>query len=259
MDANGNLARFGQIKSDSMMHAAGGIVTTPQDLARWVAANIDGRLAPRAFAEVHRMQGPVEIERDLFKSNGYALGWYDATYGGDRVLFHLGGFEGWRTHVSFMPDRRIGAAVMTNTSGAGAFVPEFVAEYIYDRLRDRPDLERVYAERLTRLKERIAQAKQRYAAEMAKRATRTRTLLHDDGAYTGRYSNPLYGTITIERNGDRLVASIGEVSSELQPFTEPESARVEFAGSGEVFRFSFGRDGSADSLRWNEEVFRRSP
>ena len=232
------------MKTDATMHAAGGIVTTARDLARWLIANIrnDG-----AFAAAHLAQVPVTIERSEFKSSGYGFGWYIGQYAGRNVLFHLGSYEGWYAHVSFMPDEKVGVAIVTNTSGIGAVVPDFLAARIYDVLLGRHSVESA-----PNLNER----RQRYLAEIATRAQRPRSLLHDNGAYVGSYTNPIYGTLVIARRGDKLVASIGPFSSELEPFTEPESARVEFAGSGEVFRFTFDENGSVTSLRWRDLSFR---
>ncbi len=70
----------------------------------------------------------------------------------------------------------------------------------------------------------------------------------------GRYESAVYGTITVEQRGDKLVASIGRLSGELQPFTEPESARVELIpGTGDVLRFQFSNAATADAIVWNGE------
>src|SRR5258705_793643 len=125
------------MKNDQMMPAAGGIVTTPADLTRWLAANINE--AQRGFAEAHRKQVDVSVQRDAFKASGYGFGWYQADYAGDKVLFHLGGFEGWRAHVSFMPEKKIGVAVVTNSGGMSGVAMNFLATSIYDRLLGKPD------------------------------------------------------------------------------------------------------------------------
>jgi len=48
----------------------------------------------------------------------------------------MGGFEGWRAHVSLMPERRLGVAVVTNSGGSSRAVINLIAAYIYDRLRE---------------------------------------------------------------------------------------------------------------------------
>ena len=266
-DKKGELALLDFMKNDQMMHAAGGIVTTPADLARWLEANItkgrvDGRqiLPAAAFEEAQRMQVPAVIERADFKSSGYGFGWYQGMYDGDNVLFHGGGFEGWNTFYSFMPEKKIGVGVMTNASGPVTAVLAMISEYAYDSLLEKPDVESKYADRLAKLAANIKQRKAAYAADVEKRSKRQWMLQHPNAAYAGRFDNPLYGTLTIEQQGNALQASIGRLRSVLEAFTEPESARVELIpGTGEVLRFQIGSDGNAETLRWRDEVFRRIP
>jgi CubicO group peptidase (beta-lactamase class C family) len=266
-DRKGNLALLAFQKNDQMMHAAGGTVTTASDLARWLEANInkgrvDGRqvLPAAAFEEAQQMQVPIVIERADFKSSNYGFGWYQGMYDGDNVLFHGGGFEGWNTFYSFMPDKKIGVGVMTNASGPVTAVLTMISEYVYDSLLEKPDVETKYAERLAKLAATNTQRRSAYVAEIEKRAKRPWMLQHPNPAYAGRYENPLYGTLTIEQRGDALQASIGRLRGDLEAFTEPESARVELIpGTGEVLRFQIGNDGNAETLRWRDEVFRRIP
>jgi predicted small integral membrane protein len=51
-------------KNDRTMHAAGGIITTPVDLARWLAANINRSVLPAsAYEEAQKGQVPMETTR----------------------------------------------------------------------------------------------------------------------------------------------------------------------------------------------------
>ena len=266
MNRKGELAILDFRKNDQMMHAAGGIVTTPRDLARWLEANLtNGRIGSRqaipaaAFEEAHRMQVPVEIARGDFKSRGYGFGWYQADYEGNSILFHQGGFEGWQSNFSFMPEKKIAVGVMTNASGPAPFrIGQLVAQSIYDRLLQKPNADAVYAERLAKLKAEVARGKSEFLADVQKRAARPWMLQHSNEAYVGRYENPMYGTIVIEQRGDRLVASLGHLNAVIEPFTEPESARVELIpGTGEVLRFQWGSGPTPESLKWGESTFTR--
>lgn len=265
MMRSGNLEELKFVKNDQMMHAAGGIVTTPNDLLRWLEANIrHGKIGSQqvlpaaAFREVQKPYVATDEERDTFVSHGYGFGWYTGSYGTDRLLFHGGGFEGWRTMVSFMPDRKNGVAVMSNAGGPSLNALMLIENYIYDRLAGKPDVESIYETRLGLLKSRVTSIRARYVAGVAERAKRASMLKHANSAYTGTYVNPLYGTIHIEERDGKLYASLANLSSLLEPFTEPEAARVEMTpGTGEVLRFAFSTGDKADSLKWRDEVFRR--
>jgi CubicO group peptidase (beta-lactamase class C family) len=244
-------------KNDQMMHAAGGIVTTPSDLARWLSANIKregGRIPRAAFEEAQKLQAPVIIERGAFKSSGYGFGWYLTDYKGERAYFHSGGFEGWQSAYSFLPDRKIGVGLMTNASGPAARVLQLVTEFINDRLLDKPV---DGAAMIESIKNNLAKGRAAMLAEVEKRSQRSWTLLHSNEAYVGRYENPLYGTMKIAVDNTHLIASLGKLGGVLEAFTEPETARVELIpGSGEVLRFSFSGE-KPESIKLGDDVFRR--
>ena len=113
-------------KTDANMQAAGGLVSTAADMARWLEAHIndgvvDGRrvFPGSAIAETHRRQATVRANMRGLAVNGYGFGWQIGTLGADTVLTHGGGFLGFSTSMSFMPQRRIGVIAMTNENGTG--------------------------------------------------------------------------------------------------------------------------------------------
>jgi CubicO group peptidase (beta-lactamase class C family) len=250
VNRQGEMVRSQYAKNDQMMHAAGGIVTTPADLTRWVAANINE--GQPGFAEAHRQQVAVSVQRDVFKASGYGFGWYQADYAGDKVLFHLGGFEGWRAHVSFMPEKKIGVAVVTNSGGQSGVVLNFLAAYVYDRLLGKPD-----TNQLPTFVDFLNERRKQYVSGVAERAKRPWMLQHPNEAYVGRYENALFGPMVIEQRGDKLYASLEHLVAVVEAYTEPESARIEMPpGNGSVLRFTFDGDAVA-SLKWDDEIFRR--
>ncbi|MGZ5494561.1 MAG: serine hydrolase [Thermoanaerobaculia bacterium] len=264
MNRSAELELLTYVKNDRMMHAAGGIVTTPADLIRWLEANInEGRIGGRqvipaaAFREIQRKQVDAAVTRVRFKANGYGFGWYQAEYDGDKLLFHQGGFPGWLSNFSFMPEKRIGVAIVTNSDGPSVALNE-IATYVYDRLLRETDAGRSSAELLAKLKASVQQQRERFLAEVDKRSKRPWMLRHANQAYVGTYESPWYGTLRIEQRGDKLYASLAQLSTVVEAFTEPESARVEMVpGSGEVLRFTFGNGDTADSVKWGEDVFQR--
>ena len=246
----GEVVRSQFVKTDQMMHAAGGIVTTPADLARWLAANINE--SGPGFAEAHRRQVETTQQREMFKASGYGFGWYVADYAGDKMLFHLGGFEGFRAHVSFMPEKKIGVAIVTNSGGWSGGLLSFLAAHVYDRL-----LGRAANDPLPKLVEGWKGQHDKFVAGAAERAKRTWMLKHPNATYVGRYDNPLWGPMLIEQRGDKLYASLENLTSVVEPFTEPESARVEIVpNQGSVLRFTFDGD-AVTSLKWDDVVFQR--
>lgn len=252
-------------KNDQMMHAAGGTVMSAEDVARWLEANLTGgrvggrqAVSATGIAEIQRQQAAVEREHRPFAGTGYGFGWYRGSIGGDAVLFHGGGFEGWRSLFSLMPDRKLGVAVLANSGVANA-VNELIISYAYDRLLGKPNVESEHAEKLATMRGELDTQKARVAASAQQRAQRPWQLRHEHSAYVGRYEHPLFGTMTIEERDGKLYASIGAMRSVLEAYTEPETARVELnPGSGEVLRFAFTSGGPRpDALKFRDEVFAR--
>jgi CubicO group peptidase (beta-lactamase class C family) len=241
-------------KRDETMHAAGGIVTTAKDLSRWLVANIE-EPAP-AFRDAHKLQITLVKPSDRFKVHrtGYGFGWYVSTYDGIAMLEHSGGYPGWRAHVSFLPKKRIGVAIVSNNSGLGGFLPDVLAAQIYDRLLGKPA-----SMTAQDIHKRLDGVWQQMTAEREMRSKRPPTLLKPIEVYAGTYENPSLGELLIERSGDRLVARYGPLHSVIEQFTEPDSGRVEMVpDDGEVLRFKFGEPKNAISVSWGSDVFTRN-
>lgn len=255
------------LKNDRTMHAAGGIVTTPRDLARWLEANVNaGRVAGRqllpaaAFVEAHKQQVTLPDSNSYrFRRYGYALGWYHSEYEGATLLHHFGGYEGWRAHISFLPQERHGVAAVVNYGGTGAQVRDLIAAYAYDVLLGKPNVDEAYTVHLAKMREGVETQKQRIRDDLEKRAQRTSMLSHPPQAYAGVYANPALGTLRLRLDGETLRVSLGPLEAALEPFTEPESARAELIpGTGEVLRFVFEGNGDRPSaLQYHDLVFAR--
>jgi CubicO group peptidase (beta-lactamase class C family) len=255
------------LKNDNTMHAAGGIVTTPRDLALWLEANVNaGRVHGKqvipaaAFAEAHKQQVTTpDSNAYRFRRYGYGLGWYHSEYESVTLLHHFGGFEGWRAHISFLPQQRHGVAAVVNTGGTGAPVRDLIAAYAYDVLLGKPNLGEAYTAHLAKMREEAEQQKARIRADVEKRAQRTSMLAHAPQSYAGAYENPALGTLRVRVEGEALRVSLGPLDAVLEPYTEPESARAELIpGSGEVLRFVFDPNGErATALQYHDLVFAR--
>lgn len=243
-------------KSDENMHGAGGLVTTAVDLARWLEVHInrgrlDGRqvLPAEAFDEAHRALVPETGSFRQFTREGYGLGWHVGHYDGDVLLHHFGGFNGFHAHLSFMPERRIGVAALANDASLGAALAELVARYAYDLLREKTGLEEKYEQALDEYAVAARNARQRVAADRARRAARPQTLPRPLAAYAGSFANTQYGQLTLTVVGDRLEATMGPLWSKVEVYdAEREALRVELTGSGSVVQYTFDGQGQARSI-----------
>jgi CubicO group peptidase (beta-lactamase class C family) len=248
-------------KGDANMQAAGGLVSSATDMARWLEAHltggvVDGRrvLSASAVAETHRPQATLSSQRRGLSVHGYGFGWQIATFAGDTILNHGGGFTGFSTSMSFMPQRRIGVVVMTNASGTGAALADLAAQAVYSQLTRG---ERLTGDSLARLRAEAASAREDVAADRARRAARPQILPFPLEAYAGTYENEQYGRIVFSVVNGKLEARAGQAWSRVEVFNGQNNAlRIELTGSGTVARFNM-ENGRAVSFDWGGVTFRR--
>ncbi|MGD9588868.1 MAG: serine hydrolase domain-containing protein [Pyrinomonadaceae bacterium] len=253
-------------KTDSNMQSAGGMFTSASDIGRWLLMNMnDGRLDGKQVipAEIIRAvhKGYTTTTRDAppFSGNGeYGLGWQIGKYKDEKVIYHHGGFPGYRAHVSFLPDRKVGVAVLVNDGAAGGMAADLIATYAYDSLLTGANVDGEYAKRLEDLSTSFENGKKRFMDGFAERAKRPWQLTKPSAEYAGIYENDLFGTMKVASGGKDLIVSLGNMKCTATAFTEKETIRVELVpGTGEVIKFGLGADDKVKSLTYQGAVFKR--
>lgn len=250
-----------QGKVDATMQSAGGLVTTLADMGTWLEANLNrghvgGRqvLPATALREAHRLLVPATGRSASWKQVGYGLGWQISLLGEDTLFVHGGGFQGYATHMSFLPRARAAVSVMANNAEIGGGGVELLAAAIYDVLQGKPAISR---DSIGVLRSRILQGRERMAAELARRAARPQALPYPLAAYVGRYRNPSLGTVQIVEADGKLEARFGAAWSAVETYdASANQLRVEPFGSGEVLTVTM-QDGRASTLRMGPLTFTR--
>ena len=244
-------------KLDNNMQAAGGMYTSLNDLGRWLIVNMNnGRIDGKQVIPADVMQrvhtGYADVVRDdpPFTGAGkYGLGWQIGKYRDENVIYHHGGYTGWNTHTSYMPDKKVGVAVMVNEGTVGGRAIALVAAYAYDRWLGVPGTTENYEKQLQTLAEQYNKRKQAQIASFRERAKRTSQLTKPLTEYVGRYSNDMLGDIDITIENNALAVRFGNIHAVSTPFTQKETIRVEMLpGEGEVIKFETNSDGKIDAL-----------
>jgi CubicO group peptidase (beta-lactamase class C family) len=243
-------------KLDNNMQAAGGIFTSLNDLARWLTINMnDGKIDGKQVIPVDVMRtvhtGYTDTVRtgQPFTGGGkYGLGWQIGQYKNEAVIYHFGGFPGWSSHISYMPEKKIGVAVMINESTAGGQIGSLLATYAYDRLLGKETNEN-YEKQLVAMAQLYGKFKQQMVESFKSRASRTSQLTHPLTDYTGRYTSELMGNMNISIEQNALAVRIGNIHVVSTPFTDKDTIRVEMVpGQGEIIQFHLNDTGRVDSL-----------
>ncbi len=265
--ADDGFERAPYAKGDANLHAAGGHLSTAGDMARWVALHLDagvldGRQAfpAEAVAESHRQHVEQERTFDAIQRWGWGLGWDLGTWEGETLIHRFGSFPGFRSHVSFMPERGVGVVVLVNEGTLGSHLADAVAWALYDRLLERPDTQTYFAEHLAATRATLAEGREALRADRARRANRSQTLPHPLAAYAGRYVNDEIGTLEIDLTGNRLQARAGEAESGVEVYdAQAEQLRLELTGGGSVATMVFadGEGQKAIAVEWLGRRFER--
>jgi CubicO group peptidase (beta-lactamase class C family) len=264
---DGRLERVSYAKTDSNMHAAGGHVSSANDLARYLVAQLNGgkingrQALPEAVINAtHQQQTEQDRMYGPYHRTGWALGWDIGTYDGE-VLFHrFGGFSGFHSHVSFMPQPGIGVVVLVNGGDAASPLSDLVATYIYQRLLDRPNVAATFDENLTAYAKRLETGKAAVAKNAAARAARPQQIPLPLKAYTGTYESFALGKMIWTMAGNHLHVTMGAASSDVEVYDGTKNQfRVELTGNGEIVTFGV-QDGASvpPRLIYSGYTFERS-
>ena len=236
--------------------ASGAMTTSVADFANWMRLHLgqgefDGeRLLPASLVgELHAPR--VYTTRSGYAEFGdahYGLGFQCNSYRGDRLVEHGGGWIGWNTQVTMLPDFGIGVAVFTNRSPNQ--VPWTLTLHILDRLRGREPVE---------WRKRFSQQRDEFIAHMqtdkdarAKARHANTQPAHKLAAYAGDYEHPAYGVMSIKAQDGVLHWSWRGMSAAMnhrhfETFELPE-VQDRFLPDRLAITFLTDRDGSIVSL-----------
>lgn len=253
-------------KKDNNMQSAGGLFASITDVGAWLNMNMNlGKLndkqifPPEIIQKCHT--GYTKTQRDAAPFVGageYGLGWQIGKYKNEKVIYHHGGFPGYRSHVSFMPDKKIAVAVLVNDGSIGGRAGHMIATYAYDWLLQTENTEADYAKQLQDLANSFEAGKKSIQNDFANRAKRTSQLSLPLENYAGKYENSNYGTIELYTQNNVLAAKMGNMQCVSTAFTEKETVRVEMIpGAGQVLKFNKNGTDKIESITWDTMEFKK--
>ncbi len=236
-------------KSDSTMHAAGGLGTSARDGARWILAGLDdGALVSKGLVnddmlrDMRARHGELEPDGQIRRMDGYGLGWRHGTFRGRPYLVHGGGYVGTSTHMSFLPEQGHGVVVLTNVSHGGALC-DVVSMDVYEHLLGETghrDLLPAYEDRVVSRLARLASTADEPLGPLTDEHV-TRPL---DG-HVGAFVNEHWGTLSIRREADGLLARLGRLE---MAFEHVSADRFFVRGSGIDFEGLFMPGETVDTV-----------
>ena len=206
---------------------AGSINSDVDDMAKWLRFLLAGGkvgdrqlLATATLREIASPQTIVPSPDDTlspsthFHAYGLGVGMYDLL--GVKVMSHTGGIDGMLSQVTWVPERRLGFVILTNTEGHnnvyGAIGRRILDLYLGAPPRDWSAI--MLAQTRTQETEQKA-AQDRL--EAARPADSKPSVSID--RFAGQYSNDMYGDVTVSLAAEKLVLQFGpSLAGDLEPW-----------------------------------------
>jgi len=267
INEKGDLKLIPLKKKDRIMHAAGGLISTPRDMSKFLKAQlnegkIDGKqIFPKEI--ISFSQEPHAKQKREFlglKRFAYGYGWNIATTPlGDTLVHHYGGFPGTTAQVSFMPEHHVGLSIYANEGQKGLLSTFLITSYAFDYYAGRENLDTFYDKQLSEYKSMMLDEYKNRAKNLAKRAKRTWQLELDFKEYAGSFYSSSVGKIEITYNEkNELIATMGYLkSAPATPFINKNSVRVEMVpGNGSAIQFTV-KGGEVKGLNMDGLTFKK--
>jgi len=195
------------VKRSNTLHAAGGLYTNLNDMAKWLIYHTSHNsldttgndLVPnknyfKPLTSADESLGPIKV-------TGYGYGWYFGHILGTPINFHTGGFSAHNSFISYLPDEDLGFFVFlnerTNLKLAGLQLAfQFYAENTSNSQ---------FSEIVNMFPKRLEQIKERYKKRNLQMVQSTDMALH-----LGTFINNKYGTLKIDVENNKYIISLGK-------------------------------------------------
>lgn len=212
------------------MAPAASIISNVSDLSHWLITQLDsGRYNGKQVIPWTAIQKTrdINIMTRSRKSpvlpmhfTGYGLGLFVADYNGRQIYWHTGGAGGMVSNVCFVPEERLGIAILTNNDNQNFF--ELLRYQILDAYLNVPYVNRSQQQLKGFKRELEQQVNEVKSWEARVKGQKPELPLT---AYTGIYNNELNGNISINQVGKQL---------KINFTTKPDlSATLDYMDNGE--------------------------
>jgi CubicO group peptidase (beta-lactamase class C family) len=244
---------------------AGSIHATARDLAPLLRFQLgDGTwngkqlISAESLAEPHtaqvvlRLEGAAKLMNPETLFLHYGMGWIVQDYRGKRLLMHGGSIDGFRAHLTLVPDAKLGIAILNNLDGGLANVA--LSNSLVDLFLGAPPKDwSSYFLELFEAGERDDRARARQLRDQRDPKGPPRDLQ----AYVGVYEDAAYGICKIELDKKKLVWTWEKLRTPLEHFQKDAFLANYGPLVDAAFVFTARPDGTVASFRAMGRVFRR--
>jgi len=251
-DSTSRLLPHMYVAQSDALGPAGTIKSNVEDMSHWMIAQLNngkynGAQAISANAIKETLVPNAIADRqskwDEQSNSLYALGRTIQTYKGYKIASHTGSIDGFYSNLTLIPGEHMGIFIVHNSSPAGS-LRSVMAFPVIDRL-----LSLSYTPWSERYKKDYVDAKsleKKFKDSIKTTQVKNTVPSHALSAYTGTYTNLMYGDITIEWQNDQLVLLFRKVRSTLYHFHYDQFITKEENNDKPDFRLSFLTNSKGD-------------
>lgn len=238
---------------------AGSINSNLVDMIAWLQFQLHqgqwegtSLISKEQMKNMHSPQMPSDspfISQELPVST-YGLGWMIEPYRGHAMIHHGGAIDGFASQVAFLPEEQIGIVVLSNTNGS--IIPYTVAFHIMDRVLG---LEPVnWSSKLRKLMGKESAETEANPENPLEVPIQPDTAVEEKmeephiipcdrpyTAYSGIYTHPGYGEMSIQETTDGLRATFNAIEMPMA-YTGNDTFSVELITFGLQITFTFTVD-----------------
>jgi CubicO group peptidase (beta-lactamase class C family) len=193
---------------------AGGLISSVNDVSQWLVFQMNKGITPDGdtlistarFWEMWEAENPQAVNSwsaSMWPSThfkAYGLGWSIFDYLGKKVIGHGGGYDGFITNTTFVPEENIGMVILTNTNTSLYYPLKFKTLDILLGNEVETDWSANFLERMDQRKK--YQEEQELKAEEARIKDSKPTLPIEE--YLGTYHCEMYGDAKVYKDGELM-------------------------------------------------------
>jgi CubicO group peptidase (beta-lactamase class C family) len=237
---------------------AGSLNASARDLSKWLRFQLgdgafEGRrlLSAANLRETHtpqmviRLEGSAGAMQPDTRQMSYGLGWVIQDYRGRHLVSHAGAIDGFRCHLTLVPEARIGIALLNNLDSTQMNLA--LSNSIVDLLLGLPakDWNAYLREQVRKEKA----AKMEYLRQREARRHHGTKPSRELRAYTGAYQHPAYGTVTVGAKGGQLMWKWNGFTCPLRHYHHDTFTIADEVLHDPFVSFTLGTDGNVERMK----------
>jgi len=218
------------IKSDQTMQASGGLFSTVEDASKLISFYLnEGKDIYPNYLVKDTYKNQVDASHELvrvFEGKGYASGWRLGYFNEEKVVYHFGNYTGYFSHISFIPEKKLGLVLFANSDFAMPVV-NLITEYAYNLYFEKNDLAKQQEEELNnkiQINEALQKKRDLQLAFEKKLSTKAWRLSLPKEKYAGVFQNAKYGKIEILLKDEDLIFKAGNLKAKATPYAKEDKA-----------------------------------